>query len=79
MAADTDFETVVLPPSPAWVRIRLGHRSATTTPLYLQALQELEMHTFREGPPRGPSRRPLAPPGQSRSRLSGLITAGRSG
>jgi hypothetical protein len=28
-----------------WVRRRLGHRSLTTTMVYLHALAELEMHT----------------------------------
>jgi hypothetical protein len=28
-----------------WVRRRLGHRSVTTTQIYLHALAELEMHT----------------------------------
>ncbi|WP_411088665.1 hypothetical protein [Streptomyces sp. 061-3] len=36
-----------------WVRIRLGHRSATTTALYLHTLQELEMRTRLELVPEG--------------------------
>lgn len=36
-----------------WVRIRLGHRSATTTAIYLHLLQELEMRTRRELVPEG--------------------------
>ncbi|MEU3466068.1 site-specific integrase [Streptomyces sp. NPDC006733] len=36
-----------------WVRIRLGHRSATTTAIYLHTLQELEMHTRLELVPEG--------------------------
>ncbi|MFB6781011.1 hypothetical protein ACFCX0_27175 [Streptomyces sp. NPDC056352] len=36
-----------------WVRIRLGHRSATTTAIYLHTLQELEMRTRLELVPEG--------------------------
>ncbi|MEU0164017.1 hypothetical protein ABZ214_00835 [Streptomyces iakyrus] len=36
-----------------WVRIRLGHRSATTTAVYLHTLQELEMRTRLELVPEG--------------------------
>ncbi|WP_181797609.1 hypothetical protein [Streptomyces sp. WELS2] len=31
-----------------WVRIRMGHRSVTTTAIYLHTLQELEMRTRLE-------------------------------
>ncbi|WP_420036110.1 site-specific integrase [Streptomyces sp. cg28] len=36
-----------------WVRIRLGHRSAVTTAIYLHTLQELEMKTRLELVPEG--------------------------
>jgi len=36
-----------------WVRIRLGHRSVTTTQIYLHTLQELEMQTRLELVPDG--------------------------
>ncbi|MFE7244434.1 hypothetical protein [Streptomyces sp. NPDC057580] len=36
-----------------WVRIRLGHRSASTTAMYLHTLQELEMRTRLELVPEG--------------------------
>ncbi|MFF4402629.1 tyrosine-type recombinase/integrase [Streptomyces sp. NPDC001480] len=36
-----------------WVRIRLGHRSATTTAIYLHTLQEREMRTRLELIPEG--------------------------
>ncbi|MCX4547189.1 site-specific integrase [Streptomyces sp. NBC_01565] len=36
-----------------WVRIRLGHRSASTTAIYLHTLQELEMRTRLELVPEG--------------------------